>query len=123
VRIYTANPERFAEYFNKTVPGAYRKVDAEDIRDMTDCGLIKRYGFFGNQDLQMAIGVLQYEQLFEKRKQKAIQQEQGQLHQCRLCGEPLPPQPEGKKGRPREYCDGCESKRARRKSGQMTTGG
>jgi hypothetical protein len=113
VRIYTASPERFAEYFNKRMPGAYRQIGAQDVRDMTECGLVKRYGSYGNTDIQIVIGVLNYEQLLEKRKQKAIRLEQSQPHHCRLCGEPLPTEPEGKKGRPREYCDACESKRAK----------
>ena len=110
---FSTSPDRFAEYFNKTVPGAYRQISSQDIRDMTDCALIKRYHSYGPTDLQIVIGILNYEQLLEKRKQKSIHQEQGQLHCCKLCGEPLPPEPDGKKGRPRQYCDACESKRAR----------
>jgi len=38
------NPQKFADLFNAKVPGAYRQVSADDIRDMTTCGLIARYG-------------------------------------------------------------------------------
>ena len=116
MKLYTTSPDKFAKDFSKTVPGAYRQISTQDIRDMTDCGLIKRYGSYSSTDLQTVIGVLRYEQLLEKRKQKTIEREQGQQHSCKLCGESLPPEREGKKGRPREYCDYCESKRAKERN-------
>ena len=114
--MYTTNPDKFAKDFVKTVPGAYRQINAQDIRDMTNCGLIGRYGSYGSTDIQMVIGILQYEQLFKRRKEKVIQQIQEQLHHCRLCGELLLPQPYGKKGRPREYCDDCEASRSKNRN-------
>jgi hypothetical protein len=32
---------------------------------------------------------------------------------CKLCGEPLTPRLDRKKGRPREYCQQCETSRVR----------
>jgi len=64
----------------------------------------------------VVIGILQYEQLRQKREKKATDHEQDQPYCCKLCGEPLPPEPEGKRGRPREYCDDCESKRAKERN-------
>ena len=61
-----ADPVRFAAKFNATVPAAYRLVSAEDIRYMSHCGLIGRYGFFTQEDLETVRGILSYEQLRER---------------------------------------------------------
>ena len=60
-----ANPGRFAAKFNSTVPGAYRQVTVDDIRQMAQCGLIGRCGFFDRSDLETVRGLLRYEQLRE----------------------------------------------------------
>ena len=108
------NPAKFAEWFNTRVPGAYRKMTTQDIRDMTECGLIGRHRYFMLSDLQTVIGILQYEQLRQKRLEKLLDSKQPRL--CKLCGQPLPVQPEAKKGRPRDYCTQCESSRVRQRS-------
>ena len=113
MRRFIVRAEDFADLFNAKVPGAYRQVTADDIRLLTQCGLVGRYGFYDTRDdLQMVIGILNYEQLREKRTQQEKMEAIGDPPPCRLCGKPLSRQPEGKKGRPREYCSDCESSRA-----------
>lgn len=107
------NPQKFADLFNAKVPGAYRQVTADDIQLLAECRLIKRYGFYDNTDLQTVIGILNYEQLREKRTQQEKIEASGDPPPCRLCGKPLSKQPEGKKGRPHEYCPVCEPLRGR----------
>ena len=72
----TANPVKFADKFNLTVPGAYRQVTADDIRQMAQCGLIGRYGFFPREDMEIVRGVLRYEQL---RKHRSEQEREPEL--------------------------------------------
>jgi len=106
------SPERFADWFNTKVPGTYRDITPSDIRLLSECGLIKRYGYYLQDDLQTVIGILNYEQLREKKIQKQEQAASDDPPRCKLCGKPLPPEVEGKKGRPKEYCQKCESLRA-----------
>jgi hypothetical protein len=61
--VIMTNPRQFATRFNSTVPGAYRQVTAEDIRQMAQCGLIGRCGFFTREDLETVRGLLRFEQL------------------------------------------------------------
>lgn len=107
----TGNAERFAAQFNTKLPGAYRQITAQDVRDMTDCGLIKRYGYYIHSDLETIMAVLQYEQLIEKRIKKPLNEGKLILPRCKMCGEQLLVQLEGKKGRPREYCQKCDKSR------------
>lgn len=108
-----SSPSKFAEWINSALPGMHRKVDAEDIRDMTECGLIGRYGRFYRTDLEVVRGILQYEQLrYNRQQREEIRGSGGKIH-CRRCGVELPPQPDGKKGRPREFCTACQTHRAR----------
>ena len=103
--------EDFADLFNAKVPGAYRKVSSDDIRDMTTCGLIGRYGYYIHLDIETVRAILQYEQLRQNRQKKnEIRDEDGVIH-CRGCGVVLA-KPDDRKGRPHEYCPGCESSRA-----------
>lgn len=95
----TTNPDKFAAWFNSVVPGAYRKVDARDVRDMTECGLIGRYGYYGRLDLETAGAILQYEQMREKRSAKPLEEDEPKQPSCKMCGGPLPPQLEGREGR------------------------
>ncbi len=107
-----ASPEKFAVWFNDKYQDAYRKINAEDVRDMTTCGLIGRYRYYSlSQDGETVRGILQYEQVREKRSAQPTLEEKQEPPKCNMCGELLPQQPEGKKGRPREYCSGCESSR------------
>lgn len=110
------SPGKFAKYFNSKVPGAYRPITEKDIRLLTECGLIQRHGYYIRSDLETVRAILQYEQLRERITKKPPMDETKEPPRCKLCGEPLPPEPEGKKGRPREYCAGCESKRARERN-------
>jgi len=107
----TGNAERFAAQFNTKLPGAYRQITAQDIRDMTDCGLIRRYGYYIHSDLETVRAVLQYERLIEKRMKKPTGEDKPEQLCCKICGDSLPTRPEGRKGRPREYCSKCESLR------------
>lgn len=106
------SPEKFAMFFNARVPGAYREITTDDVRLLTECGLIKKYGYYPLDDLQTVVGILRYEQVREKRTEKQEHEASLEPPRCKLCGEPLPPQPEGKEGRPREYYDQCEALRA-----------
>lgn len=110
---FISSPEKFADLFNAKVLGAYRKVNVDDIREMTTCGLIHRYDCYDTiNDLQTVIGILNYEQLREKRTHQEEMELIGNLPLCRLCGKPLPEQPEDKKGRRKEYCNACQSSRS-----------
>jgi len=70
-----ANPGRFAAKFNTTVPGAYRQVTVDDIRQMAQCGLIGRCGFFDRSDLETVRGLLQYEQFRERATEREMELE------------------------------------------------
>jgi hypothetical protein len=111
VRRYIVRAEDFADLFNAKVTGAYRQVTADDIRLLTQFGLIDRYGFYDTRDdLQTVIGILNYEQLRENRQASdEIRDGDGVIH-CRRCGVVLA-RPDGKRGRPKEYCPDCESSR------------
>lgn len=56
------SPKRFADWFNQTVPGAQRKISAEDVRLMTKLGLIGRCKYYLRSDIQTVIGILKFEQ-------------------------------------------------------------
>ena len=104
-------PADFAEWFNKAIPGAYRSITTQDVRDMTTCGLIGKYGYYGNLDLEMVRCILLFEWLRQNRqKRDEIRDDDDSIH-CRRCGVVLA-RPDGKRGRPREYCTDCESSRA-----------
>ena len=108
----TSNPSRFAAWFNKTYPGAYRTITVRDVEDMTTCGLICRYRCYSpSQDGATIRGVLQYEQLRAKRSAQEATRDKLELPECKMCGDILPIEPEVKSGRPREYCSGCASLR------------
>ena len=104
------SPDEFAEWFNNKYQGAYRKINTEDVRDMTTCGLIGRYRYYSlSQDGETVRGILEYEQLREKRSAKPTLEDKQEPLKCKSCKQPLPPEPESKKGRPKEYCISCES--------------
>ena len=106
----TTNPDKFAAWFNLVVPGAYRQITTQDIRDMTECKLLRCYGgYYSRTDLETVRALLQYEQMREKRSAKVLREDKSEPACCKKCGQPLPSEPEGKKGRPREYCPSCES--------------
>jgi hypothetical protein len=113
VRMPIVSPQKFAAWFNRSVPGAYRQITVEDAQLMSQCGLIGRCQYYGQSDFRTVIGILRYEQLREKRINKLEAQLIFDVPRCKRCGEPLPPQPEDKKGRPREYCSECESSRSK----------
>ncbi|MBA7599411.1 hypothetical protein ES703_06444 [subsurface metagenome] len=80
----TGNAERFAAQFNAKLPGAYRQITAQDVRAMTDCGLIRRYGYYIHSDLETVRAVLQYEQILEKRLKKPLNEEKP-IHHAARC--------------------------------------
>jgi hypothetical protein len=59
--------EKFAIRFNSLFRGAHRKINAEDIREMTKCNLIGRRGYFEQLDLHTVNGILRYEFLRAQR--------------------------------------------------------
>lgn len=108
--MYITSPNKFASLFNEKYPGAYRRVTAEDVRDMATCGLIDRYGFYLRSELETIRGILQYEHMRERRlTQEAHDKEEPP--KCKMCRHPLPQESEGKKGRPRDYCPSCDALR------------
>ena len=103
-------PEEFAKWFTKAIPGAHRQITTQDVRDMTTCGLIGRYGYYIHLDIETVRAILQYEKLRQNRqKRDELRDSEGIMH-CRRCGVALS-KPDGKCGRPREYCTDCESSR------------
>ncbi|HUU63048.1 MAG TPA: hypothetical protein VMX96_03905 [Dehalococcoidia bacterium] len=116
MRLLIISPEKFAAEFNQVVPGAYRSITVQDIRDLTECGLIGKYGYYGRADLETVRAVLQYEQLRQNRQKKdEIRDSNGAIH-CRRCGTLLTAKPNGKRGRPSEYCTDCEPFRGRERN-------
>jgi hypothetical protein len=104
------SPEKFADEVNAKLLGAHRQITVGDVRDMTTCGLIGKYGYYMHIDIETVRAILQYEQLrLNRQKRDEIRDKNGAIH-CRRCGVVLA-KPEGKKGRPREYCPDCESSR------------
>jgi hypothetical protein len=94
----TTRPDKFAAEVNAKLPGAHRQISADDIRDMTTCGLIGRYGYYIHLDLETCRAILQYEQLRENRQKKdEVRDDDGVIH-CRSCGVVLA-KPDGKLGR------------------------
>jgi len=107
VRQPILSPDRFAEWFNLVVPGAYRKVTVQDIRDMTECGFIGKYQYYGRADLETVRAILLYEQMREERLAQSKKRPT-----CKMCGKPFS-KCHDKRGRPREYCFDCEPLRGR----------
>ena len=105
--------EKFADYFNRKVPGAYRHITNKDVRLLTDCGLLRRHNYYSRSDLETVRAVLQYEQRREIILQKPELSERTEPPVCKRCGQPLPSQSESKRGRPKEYCAKCEPSRAK----------
>jgi hypothetical protein len=114
--MFITSPDKFASWFKSEVPGAYREITSQDIRNMTDCGLIGRHGFYLRQDLETVRAVLEYEQLRQNRQNRdEIVDAEGRIH-CRRCGKLITTKQSRKKGRRREYCDGCEPFRVRERN-------
>ena len=106
------SPEKFARWFNDKYQGAYRKIDDEDVRDLTTCGLIGRYRYYSlSRDGETIRGILEYEHMREKRSAQPTLEDKQEPPKCKRCEQPLHPEPERKRGRPREYCRSCESLR------------
>ena len=51
--------------------------------------------------------ILQYEQLREQRPTQDTADDAAEPRKCKVCGQPLPIEPEAKSGRPKEYCTEC----------------
>ncbi len=112
---FRTSPDRFAKEFNEVVPGAYRRITSDDVRDMYDCGLIGKYYSFGHKDIETVRAILRYEELRQKRIEKPPPNSISDIRTCRLCGIILPADPIGKYGRPKEYCSSCEPVRAKKR--------
>ena len=110
---FRTSPARFAKEFNEVVPGAYRRITSDDVRDMHDCGLIGKYYYFGQNDIETVRAILLCEELRQKRIEKPSPNSESDIRTCRLCGMILPNEPIGKYGRPKEYCASCEPVRAK----------
>ena len=111
--MFINDPETFVKWFNQKYPGTYRQITAEDVKQMTACGLICRYRSYStSQDGEIIRGILQYEQMRETRSPQKATEDKLEPPKCKMCGKTLPPQSEVKKGRPRQYCPSCQSSRA-----------
>jgi len=107
----TTRPDKFAAEVNAKLPGAHRQITVGDVKDMVVCGLIGKFDCFLDLDIETVRAILQYEQLrLDRRKRDEIRDSEGIMH-CRRCGVALS-KPDGKCGRPREYCPACESSRS-----------
>lgn len=108
----TTRPDKFAAEVNAKLPGAHRQITVDDVRDMTSCGLIRKYGYYMHSDTETVRSILQYKQLRQNRqKREEIRDEDGVIN-CRGCGVVLA-KPEGKRGRPKEFCEECQPFRGR----------
>ena len=112
---FRTSPNKFAKEFNEVVPGAYRRITTQDVRDMTDCGLIGRYYFYGHDAIETVRAIIRYEELRQNRIEKQPLNSISDIRTCRLCGMILPTEPIGKYGRPKEYCASCEPARAKKR--------
>jgi hypothetical protein len=107
------SPEKFATEFNLLVPGLYRRISVQDVRDMTECGLIGKYSCYGHTDVETVRAILRYEKLREERERRLQHAEEAKVEppRCNGCGQPLPDPAPDKKGRRKEYCAQCEMSR------------
>lgn len=112
MRDLITSPEKFANRFNQSVPGAYRKISGADVKLMKECELIGKDGCYWRADIEMIRRIMLYEQMRDKATVKQERETTGQEYHCRICGEPLPIPEENKAGRPREYCFLCEPARS-----------
>ncbi len=88
--------EKFAAYFNMKIPGAYRMITGQDVRDMIECGLVRKYGgYYSQADLERIRAILQYEQMREKRPTQPTLEDKQEPPKCKRCKQPLPLEPEG----------------------------
>lgn len=95
----------FVDLFNSTIPGA-EPITKNDVLDLRDCGLVAKYGYYSDSDLETVRAILQFERLRPKRqKVKALDLEPN-TRKCNMCGDVIVIQA-GKIGRPKEYCDKC----------------
>ena len=108
---FRTSPDRFAKDFNEVVPGAYRQITTQDVRDMTDCGLIGRYNCYPRSDLETVRAILQYEQLRQRRIEKPQPSAIPYIRKCKICGKALSIKQCLKHGRKKEFCPNCESLR------------
>ena len=108
--MFSRNGEEFVVWLNMTHPNAYHQITAEYVENLKLCELIHRYGFYStSHDGKTVMGILKYEQMREKRSANPTLEDKQEPPKCKRCNQPLPPEPEGKKGRPREHCLVCES--------------
>lgn len=108
-------PEDFVAWFTKVVSGAYRQITVDDVEDMTTCGLIRKYDYYIQLDIETVRAILQHEQLRENRQKRVeIRDDAGVIH-CRRCNAVLP-KAKARPGRPNEYCDKCQPFRARERN-------
>ncbi len=108
--MFITNPETFAEWFKERCPGAYRQVTSQDIRDLTACGLIHRYGHYSREeDGKTILAIMQYEQMRDNRPKEQTELKGPPI--CKMCGKPLTPNSDVKPGRHKEYCPDCDRKR------------
>ncbi|MFC2043849.1 hypothetical protein ACFLT8_01385 [Chloroflexota bacterium] len=59
------SPDKFTSFFNTKEPSAYQRINAQDVLSMKKCGLVGRYNYYCQDDLEIIRGILQYEQMRE----------------------------------------------------------
>ena len=114
--MFITSPNKFAALFNERLPDTHRNVIAEDIICMKKCKHICRHGFYIRDDLETVRGILLYEQMRDKESIQQPVKDKKELPKCKMCEQPLPPEPANKTGRPKEYCSGCELLRTKERN-------
>ncbi len=94
--MFINNTEAFIDFFKMKFPDMCRKLTVDNVRLMTECSLIGRYKYYLRQDLEIVRRILHFEELREHRS--AQQDKEKKSPCCKSCGQPLPPNSEGKLG-------------------------
>ena len=115
MRQLITNPKKFAEWFNRQVPFAYKHMTVADINKLADERLIRKSsGYFHlNTDKLTIIGILNFIKYLDEKDIQETNINVDTTPRCKNCGQVLPPTISGKHGRRREYCHDCESARVR----------
>ncbi|MFC1982972.1 hypothetical protein ACFLV5_04250 [Chloroflexota bacterium] len=103
-----------------TYPGAPRNITIGDVENLKECELIHRYGFYStSQDGKTILGILKYEKMRERKSDQKSTGYKSRPPKCKMCGQSIPEEPEGKGGRPKEYCHQCSPLRGKERQKKL----